>query len=427
MSTRTGDLGDGDDEEIRQNPDRSLVRPALPGRKTHRSWYREAVRGRRQEANQTERESGSSHGNGESGSNSDHAGTVDFGEASRGNLRSNSGRRIQVIETANATEERDVFWEEVRSGASQTATEDPEREDEDAGEGGSGVVEVEGQRVSPELLLVVGGAADRRTNRRETNRVRCLRRRQRKRWQQQQQQQQQESQQSSTTEPSSSSSSSSSSCDDEEELVSEGLLCAVCLDLYLCPYMCHPCKHIFCEPCLRTLAKNCPSNTPCPLCRTTITHVFFQKELNQTVRSFFPKEYLSRKQNFQRASCAKWPLPSCRKLFRMFGGFPRQWSPIARRRFLPHGGAFRVDPLDPLGPLDLGELGGRRGAGWRLDMDMVIIYTPSTGSLASSFSASSATSSSRLCEEHTVDLLTGSTNASTSFVFQNEELLEPLP
>lgn len=43
-------------------------------------------------------------------------------------------------------------------------------------------------------------------------------------------------------------------------------------------------------------------------------------ELNQTARTSFPKEYLSRKQNFQKASCAKWPLPSCRKLFRIFGG-----------------------------------------------------------------------------------------------------------
>lgn len=42
-------------------------------------------------------------------------------------------------------------------------------------------------------------------------------------------------------------------------------------------------------------------------------------ELNQTMRTFFPKEYLSRKQTFQKASCAKWPLPSCRRLFHIFG------------------------------------------------------------------------------------------------------------
>ncbi|XP_075955749.1 E3 ubiquitin-protein ligase RNF180 [Anarhichas minor] len=159
------------------------------------------------------------------------------------------------------------------------------------------------------------------------------------------------------------SSSSSSEDDDVSADEKEGYICAVCLDVYFSPYMCQPCDHIFCEPCLRTLAKNCPTNTPCPLCRTIITHVFFQKELNQTARTFFPKEYLSRKQNFQKASCAKWPLPSCRKLFRIFGGFQRQSSPIARRQF-PHGGGYRLDDLDFE---DVSR-------GWRFDMDMVIIY-----------------------------------------------------
>uniref|UniRef100_A0A4W5Q5X2 Si:dkey-250l23.4 n=1 Tax=Hucho hucho TaxID=62062 RepID=A0A4W5Q5X2_9TELE len=136
----------------------------------------------------------------------------------------------------------------------------------------------------------------------------------------------------------------------------EGFICAVCLDVYFSPYMCHPCNHIFCEPCLRTLAKNSPTNTPCPLCRTTITHVFFQKELNHTARTFFPKEYLSRKQTFQKASCAKWPLPSCRKLFRIFGG-------DRKLNLFPHGG-YRLDAMDF----------EDNSRGWRFDIDMVIIY-----------------------------------------------------
>lgn len=81
------------------------------------------------------------------------------------------------------------------------------------------------------------------------------------------------------------SSSSSSSSEDEESLnmmKREGFICAVCLDVYFSPYICHPCSHIFCEPCLRTLAKNSPTNTPCPLCRTVITHVFFQKGETKT-------------------------------------------------------------------------------------------------------------------------------------------------
>ncbi len=127
-------------------------------------------------------------------------------------------------------------------------------------------------------------------------------------------------------------------------------------------------------------------------------------ELNHAACTFFPKEYLSRKLNFQKASCAKWPLPSCRKLFRIFGGktiftsfpnyfalrfschssygnnadcylscsffsptlsflgFQRQASPTGRRQF-PHGG-YRLDAFNFEDD----------SHGWRFDMDMVIIY-----------------------------------------------------
>ncbi|XP_044193042.1 uncharacterized protein rnf180a [Thunnus albacares] len=287
----------------------------------------------------------------------------------------------------SSSRDPDPFWVEVRTGAGVTrpsqihqtqthipsltsldlgeeeedeAEEDEEDEEvEDGEEGGSGVMEVANQTLTPAVLLPSVPFGERRMSKREKNRIRCLRRRQRRkeRWRQSQLQ---ESRQSSTGNP-----SSSSSEDDEDVSAGdrEGYICAVCLDVYFSPYMCHPCNHIFCEPCLRTLAKNSPTNTPCPLCRTVITHVFFQKELNQTARTFFPKEYLSRKQNFQKASCAKWPLPSCRKLFRIFGGFQRQSSPIARRQF-PHGGGYRLDAMDF-------EDDSR---GWRFDMDMVIIY-----------------------------------------------------
>ncbi|XP_051510014.1 E3 ubiquitin-protein ligase RNF180 [Myxocyprinus asiaticus] len=205
-------------------------------------------------------------------------------------------------------------------------------------------------------LLMPTPSGEHGLSKRERKRLKSVRRRQKRR-ECCRQSQLQENVQSSTGNPSSSS--------EDEELPSldhEGYICAVCLDVYFSPYMCHPCNHVFCEPCLRTLAKSCPTNTPCPLCRTTITHVFFQKELNQTARTFFPKEYLSRKQNFQKACCAKWPLPSCRKLFRIFGGFQRQASPIGRRQF-PHG-SYRLDAFNFEDD----------SHGWRFDMDMVIIY-----------------------------------------------------
>nr|XP_006117056.1 E3 ubiquitin-protein ligase RNF180 isoform X1 [Pelodiscus sinensis] len=153
--------------------------------------------------------------------------------------------------------------------------------------------------------------------------------------------------------------------DDEHEQGGdkESYLCAVCLDVYFNPYMCYPCHHIFCEPCLRMLAKDSPTNTPCPLCRTIIARVFFQKELNDSTKSFFPTEYLKLKEIFQKSSSAKWPLPSCKKPFRVYeAGFPRHTDPVTRRHF-PHA-AHRMDYMDF-------EDDSR---GWWFDMDMVIIY-----------------------------------------------------
>ncbi|KAM9252995.1 E3 ubiquitin-protein ligase RNF180 isoform 1-T1 [Dugong dugon] len=154
------------------------------------------------------------------------------------------------------------------------------------------------------------------------------------------------------------------STDDEDEYTEEkeSYICAVCLDVYFNPYMCYPCRHIFCEPCLRTLAKDNPASTPCPLCRTVISRVFFQTELNNATKTFFAKEYLKIKQSFQKSSTAKWPLPSCRKAFHLFGGFHRHAAPVTRRQF-PHG-AHRMDYLHF-------EDDSR---GWWFDMDMVIIY-----------------------------------------------------
>lgn len=132
---------------------------------------------------------------------------------------------------------------------------------------------------------------------------------------------------------------------EEEECDSEGLTCAVCLDIYFSPYSCQPCGHVFCEPCLRTVAKNRAANTPCPLCRTLISHTNFEEgerliakegrssdwrcdlscrvftsELDQTAKAVFPKVYCARKQTFLGALCAKWPLPHCRKHYSTFWG-----------------------------------------------------------------------------------------------------------
>ncbi|XP_072272464.1 E3 ubiquitin-protein ligase RNF180 [Pyxicephalus adspersus] len=149
--------------------------------------------------------------------------------------------------------------------------------------------------------------------------------------------------------------------DEEEEDIpeKESYTCAVCLDVYFNPYMCYPCRHIFCEQCLRTLARDNPSRTPCPLCRTIIAIVHFQTDLSKSSAALFPNEYLKRKQSFHRASCSKWPLPSCNRIFRVFGDFRRHMDRIGRRQF-PHAG-YRFDFED-------------ESHGWRFNLDMIIIY-----------------------------------------------------
>ncbi|XP_009984490.1 PREDICTED: E3 ubiquitin-protein ligase RNF180 [Tauraco erythrolophus] len=199
------------------------------------------------------------------------------------------------------------------------------------------------------LVQPAGISSNQKLSKRERNKLKSLRRKQkrRERWLQKQ------------------TANDNQHTDDEHELRGdkESYLCAVCLDVYFNPYMCYPCNHIFCEPCLRMLAKDNPANTPCPLCRTTIARVFFQTELNNSIKSFFPTEYLKLKENFQKSNSAKWPLPSCKKAFRVFeAGFQRRSNTVTRRHF-PHA-AHRMDYMDF-------EDDSR---GWRFDMDMVIIY-----------------------------------------------------
>ncbi|XP_019387676.1 PREDICTED: E3 ubiquitin-protein ligase RNF180 isoform X1 [Crocodylus porosus] len=216
-------------------------------------------------------------------------------------------------------------------------------EDDDTGQ--ENMTPIDQEPASISLVTV----HQKKLSKRERNKLKSLRRKQRRRerWLQKQ------------------ISNDNVNTDDEHEHRGdkESYLCAVCLDVYFNPYMCYPCHHIFCEPCLRMLAKDNPTSTPCPLCRTIIARVFFQSELNNSTKSFFPSEYLKLKENFQKSSSAKWPLPSCRKAFRVFeAGFQRHADPVARRHF-PHA-AHRMDYMDF-------EDDSR---GWRFDMDMVIIY-----------------------------------------------------
>uniref|UniRef100_A0A3Q3J3R2 RING-type domain-containing protein n=2 Tax=Monopterus albus TaxID=43700 RepID=A0A3Q3J3R2_MONAL len=178
-----------------------------------------------------------------------------------------------------------------------------------------------------EEVVPQASQASNRLSKREKNHLKSLRRKQRRRerWLHSQLEQV--------------GSVSSSQLDSEEE-DREGITCAVCLDVYFSPLSCQPCGHIFCEPCLRTLAKNRPTHTPCPLCRALISHTSSHKELDQTAKTLFPKVYYTRKQNFQNAPCAKWPLPSFHKHFHAFWGYQRRAATPRRRWHFGYGGWF---------------------------------------------------------------------------------------
>uniref|UniRef100_H3CEH1 RING-type domain-containing protein n=1 Tax=Tetraodon nigroviridis TaxID=99883 RepID=H3CEH1_TETNG len=131
-----------------------------------------------------------------------------------------------------------------------------------------------------------------------------------------------------------------------EEEEREGLTCAVCLDIYLCPRLCRPCGHSFCEPCLRTIANNRPLSPPCPLCRTLISHTDFNKELDQTAQTFFPRVYCARKENFRSSACAKWPLPSTRQSFCTFWREQRRAARTVGLWRFHHHGVYSLAALD---------------------------------------------------------------------------------
>ena len=58
------------------------------------------------------------------------------------------------------------------------------------------------------------------------------------------------------------------------------LTCCICMELYYSPHSCDPCKHTFCEECLRQVCKQTPTLTRCPLCRNVIRKCVFDKGIS---------------------------------------------------------------------------------------------------------------------------------------------------
>ncbi|EDV23029.1 uncharacterized protein TRIADDRAFT_57875 [Trichoplax adhaerens] len=86
--------------------------------------------------------------------------------------------------------------------------------------------------------------------------------------------------------------------------IPENMICPVCLDIYYRPYRCN-CGHIFCDFCIRLLAKNKLDNSDpnvlCPLCRQSIKYIDDCKELKEKIKQQFEKSYIRRRIEIRRA------------------------------------------------------------------------------------------------------------------------------
>lgn len=87
------------------------------------------------------------------------------------------------------------------------------------------------------------------------------------------------------------------------------LMCPVCLDLLFDPYGVIPCKHTFCETCLRRIGSKDPMNTFCPMCRQRIVYCEIQPELAMSIRESYPDLYKKRKTAEKSTNVYNLPLP----------------------------------------------------------------------------------------------------------------------
>jgi hypothetical protein len=89
----------------------------------------------------------------------------------------------------------------------------------------------------------------------------------------------------------------------------DDLLCPVCLDLYHHPHVTDPCSHVFCDPCLRRLAKKDPFNCPCPLCRRHIWLCQPHQDLSATIQTRYSQQHMARARLETATTIYQQPLP----------------------------------------------------------------------------------------------------------------------
>ena len=99
--------------------------------------------------------------------------------------------------------------------------------------------------------------------------------------------------------------------EDITEAAMEDLLCPICLDLLHRPHSLQPCHHLFCEPCLRRLAR--ARIHKCPVCRSPITDCHLDQKLHYSIEDQHQDVYIQRQQAEMNSGIFNWPLPPVRR------------------------------------------------------------------------------------------------------------------
>ncbi len=95
--------------------------------------------------------------------------------------------------------------------------------------------------------------------------------------------------------------------DDEAEDAMAELLCPICWELLHRPHRLNPCLHLFCDPCLRRLAR--ARIHTCPICRCLITDCHLDEELHNSIDNQHQDVYIQRQQVEMISGIFNEPLP----------------------------------------------------------------------------------------------------------------------
>ena len=90
----------------------------------------------------------------------------------------------------------------------------------------------------------------------------------------------------------------------------DGLIkeCPICLDTLHKPCQILPCKHVYCDPCLRRLYQS--GTSLCPLCRKTIDGCYLDKKLDNKIKDLNNKKHSVRQEKEENSDVYQLPLPA---------------------------------------------------------------------------------------------------------------------